>query len=137
VVFSLVGGGGIVLVIFTAKALVIRDRPPIPFAVINAKGFSFPSGHAAGIAVGVCLTAWMLTRWLITRWIGRVVVSTVAIGVAAVMGFSRVYLGVHYVSDVLAGWLLGAAWAGAVILVGSWWLQVAGSRDRVRTTANE
>jgi membrane-associated phospholipid phosphatase len=54
-----------------------------------------------------------------------------------VMGFSRVYLGVHYVSDVLAGWLLGAAWAGAVMVVGSWWLQVTGRRDRARTTANE
>lgn len=137
VVFGLVGGFGITLVLFTAKALVVRDRPPIPFAVINAKGFSFPSGHAAGIAVGVSLTAWMLTRWLITRWTGRVVVWTVAIGVAAVMGFSRVYLGVHYVSDVLAGWLLGAAWAGAVMVVGSWWLQVTGRRDRARTTANE
>lgn len=136
-VFALVGGGGITLVIFTAKALVIRDRPPIPFAVISAKGFSFPSGHAAGVAVGVCLTAWMLTRWLIRWWTGRVVVWTVAIGVAAVMGFSRVYLGVHYVSDVLAGWLLGATWAGAVMVVGSWWLQVTGRRDRVRTTANE
>jgi undecaprenyl-diphosphatase len=44
-----------------------------------------------------------------------------AIGLAAVIGFSRVYLGVHYVSDVLAGWLLGMTWAGVVMLVGSWW----------------
>jgi undecaprenyl-diphosphatase len=50
-----------------------------------------------------------------------VVVWTVAVGVVAVMGFSRVYLGVHYFSDVLAGWLLGAAWAGAVMVIGSWW----------------
>lgn len=122
VVFGLVGGGGITVVLFTAKALVIRDRPPIPFAVISVDGFSFPSGHAAGIAVGVGITAWLLTRWLITWWNGRVVVWTVAIGVAGVMGFSRVYLGVHYVSDVLAGWLLGAAWAGAVMVIGSWWI---------------
>jgi len=121
VVFGLAGGAGITLVLFTAKALVVRDRPPIPFAVVAAEGFSFPSGHAAGAAVGVGLPAWMLTRWLILWWTGRVVVWTVAIGVAAVMGFSRVYLGVHYVSDVLAGWLLGAAWAGAVMVVGSWW----------------
>jgi membrane-associated phospholipid phosphatase len=137
-VFGLVGAGGITLAIFTAKALVVRNRPPIPFAVISADGFSFPSGHAAGTAVGVGLTAWMLTRWLITSWTGRVVVWTLAIGVAAVMGFSRIYLGVHYVSDVLAGWLLGAAWAGAVIVVGSWWEYVHRPRaGRVRTTANE
>ena len=48
-------------------------------------------------------------------------VWSIAIGVTGAVGFSRVYLGVHYVSDVLAGWLLGAAWAGTVILVGSWW----------------
>jgi membrane-associated phospholipid phosphatase len=121
VAFCLVGACGITLVIFTTKALVVRNRPPIPFAVIAADGFSFPSGHATGIAAGVCLCAWMLTRWLITWWAGRVVVWTVAIGVAAVIGFSRVYLGVHYVSDVVAGWFLGAAWAGAVMVVASWW----------------
>lgn len=135
VVFALVGAGGITLAIFTAKALVIRDRPPIPFAVVSADGFSFPSGHAAGTAVGVCIIAWLLTRWVITPWTGRVVVWTVAIAVAAVMGFSRIYLGVHYVSDVLAGWLLGAAWAGAVMVVGSWW--ISPHRARARTTADD
>jgi membrane-associated phospholipid phosphatase len=121
-VFGLVGAGGITLVIVTAKALVVRNRPPVPFAVIAEDGFSsFPSGHTTGTAVGACLSAWALTRWLITWWTGRVVVWTVAIGVAVMMGFSRVYLGVHYVTDVLAGLLLGTAWAGAVMLVGSWW----------------
>jgi len=63
----------------------------------------------------------MLTRWLIASWTGRVIAWTVAIGFAALIGFSRVYLGVHYVSDVVAGWLLGATWAVIVMLVGSWW----------------
>jgi undecaprenyl-diphosphatase len=137
VVFGLAGGAGITLVLFTAKALVVRDRPPIPFAVVGAEGFSFPSGHAAGAAVGVGLPAWMLTRWLILWWTGRVVVWTVAIGVAAAMGFSRVYLGVHYVSDVLAGWLLGAAWAGAVMVVGSWWDNTRRARAGQMTSHHE
>ena len=63
----------------------------------------------------------MLTRWLITSWTGQVIVWTMAIGSTALIGFSRVYLGVHYVNDVLAGWLLGMTWAGVVMLVGSWW----------------
>jgi membrane-associated phospholipid phosphatase len=119
VILALVGAIGILLVVLTAKVLVVRERPPIPFAVITEKGYSFPSGHAAGTAVVVSLSAWLLTRYLVTRWIPQVVVWTVAIGLIGAVGLSRIYLGVHYVSDVVGGWLLGAAWAGAVALVGS------------------
>jgi len=121
VVLVLVCGGGIPLVLFTAKALVGRERPPVPFALVDADGYSFPSGHATGTAAITVITAWMLTRWLIPWWTGRVVVWTVAIGSVFLIGFSRVYLGVHYVSDVLAGWMLGIAWAGVVMLAGFWW----------------
>ncbi|WP_193376467.1 phosphatase PAP2 family protein [Mycobacterium sp. UM_CSW] len=121
VVLALVGGGGMALVLFTAKALVGRQRPPLPFAAVAADGYSFPSGHATGTAAIMVISAWMIARWLITGWTGRVIVWAVAIGSALVIGYSRVYLGVHYVSDVLAGWLLGLAWAGIVMLVGSWW----------------
>lgn len=121
VVLALVCGGGIPLVLFTAKALVGRERPPLPFALVDADGYSFPSGHATGTAAVTVITAWILTRWLIPWWTGRVVVWAVAIGSVFLIGFSRVYLGVHYVSDVLAGWMLGTAWAGAVILAGFWW----------------
>jgi len=116
------------LVLFTAKALVGRQRPPLPFAAVAADGYSFPSGHATGTAAIMVLSAWIVTRWLLTGWTGRVVIWTVAIGSALVIGYSRVYLGVHYVSDVLAGWLLGLAWAGVVMLVGSWWTGVRRAR---------
>ncbi|WP_172405485.1 phosphatase PAP2 family protein [Mycobacterium paraense] len=125
VVLALVGGAGMALVLFTAKALVGRQRPPLPFAAIAADGYSFPSGHATGTAAIMVLSAWMISRWLITGWEGRVFVWAMAIGSALVIGYSRVYLGVHYVSDVLAGWLLGIAWAGIVMLVGSWWTAAA------------
>ncbi|OJZ71646.1 phosphatidic acid phosphatase [Mycobacterium paraffinicum] len=128
VVLALVGGGGVPLVLFTAKALVGRPRPPLPFALVDADGYSFPSGHATGTAAVVVISAWMLTRWLIMRWTGRVIVWTVAIGSAFLIGFSRIYLGVHYVSDVLSGWMLGLAWAGTVMLVGTWWDDVRRAR---------
>lgn len=120
VLLAVVGVGGIALVIVVAKVLVIRNRPHASVAVLAEDGYSFPSGHAAGTSAIALFSAWLLTRWLITSWPGRVLVWAVAIGLTAVIGFSRVYLGVHYVSDVAAGWLLGAAWAGIVMLVGSW-----------------
>jgi undecaprenyl-diphosphatase len=118
------------LVLFTAKALVGRQRPPLPFAAVAADGYSFPSGHATGTATIMVLSAWMVTRWLISGWTGRVIVWALAIGSALLIGYSRVYLGVHYVSDVLAGWLLGLAWAGIVMLVGSWWTDVRRANRR-------
>lgn len=121
VMLALVGGGAVPLVLFSAKALVGRQRPPLPFALIDADGYSFPSGHATGTAAIMVISAWMLTRWLIRWWAVRVTAWALAIGSAFLIGFSRVYLGVHYVSDVLSGWMLGLAWAGTVILVGTWW----------------
>lgn len=130
VVLALVGGGAVPLVLFTAKALVGRQRPPLPFALIDAGGYSFPSGHATGTAAITAIAAWMLTRWLIPWWTVRVTVWTVAIGATFLIGFSRVYLGVHYASDVLSGWMLGLAWAGAVVLVGTWWDDTRRARGR-------
>ncbi|MFD9698754.1 phosphatase PAP2 family protein [Lentzea sp. NPDC059081] len=121
VVLSLVGAAGIGLVITLAKALVGRDRPPPPVAAITESGYSFPSGHATGTSAIVLLCAWLVTRHLVTSWAGRVAVYATALGFIGLIGFSRVYLGVHYVSDVLAGWLLGTAWACAVAVVGSRW----------------
>ncbi|ETW21410.1 phosphatidic acid phosphatase [Mycobacterium gastri 'Wayne'] len=121
VVLALVGGGGVALVVLVAKALVVRDRPALPFATIAEGGYSFPSGHAAGTAAVALLSGWLVTRWLITSWTGRIIVWTMAMGWSVMVGFSRIYLGVHYISDVLAGWLLGMAWGGVVVLVGTWW----------------
>lgn len=130
VILALVAGIGILLVVLIAKLLVLRERPPIPYAVIVEKGFSFPSGHAAGSAAVVLLSAWLLTRYLITWWIPQVMLWTLAIGMIGAVGLSRIYLGVHYVSDVVGGWFLGAAWAAAVILVGRW-------LDRSRRSARQ
>lgn len=120
-VLALVGTCGIGLVIAAAKAIVGRSRPGSPFAVVSEDGFSFPSGHATGTAAVALICAWTLTRWVLTSWAARVAAWAVAVAVTGAVGFSRVYLGVHYVSDVLAGWFLGAAWAGSVMLVGAWW----------------
>ena len=120
-VLGLIGTAGVGLLIFTAKLVVGRSRPALPNAIVAEDGYSFPSGHATGTAAVGLLCAWMLSRWVITSWPGRVAVWSIAIGITGAVGFSRVYLGVHYVTDVVAGWLLGAAWATTVMLVGIWW----------------
>ncbi len=121
---GVVGVGGIAIMVLTIKALVGRPRPLPPFAVIDVGGFSFPSGHATGAAAAAVLCAWMVAHWVIRSWRWRVAAWATAIAFVGAVGFSRVYLGVHYVSDVMAGWLLGSAWAVATIVVGSWWMAV-------------
>jgi undecaprenyl-diphosphatase len=112
-------GVGVVLVV--AKYVVGRTRPPSWIAVIVEDGFSFPSGHATGSFGVAVLVSWMISRWVLSAWAARVALWAIALAVAGVIGFSRIYLGVHYVSDVIAGAFLGAAWAVAVIVVGEWW----------------
>ncbi|MEV4466303.1 phosphatase PAP2 family protein [Micromonospora echinofusca] len=89
------------------KLLVGRPRPDLPDPVAEAPGLAFPSGHAlnAALAAGVLLVVF-LPR---VRPAARPGVWTAALLLALVTGFSRVALGVHWTSDVLAGWLLGAA----------------------------
>jgi YegS/Rv2252/BmrU family lipid kinase len=89
------------------KGLIGRDRPVFEHPLIVYSSYSFPSGHAAGIAgaVGVALVlTWMLVR---RRGVRRLVlVLSLAIGL--LVGADRIFLGVHNVSDVVAGYLLGA-----------------------------
>ena len=122
ILVGLAGGLGISLVIVVAKHLVGRPRPPLPYALITQDGLSFPSGHATGAAAVGMLCGWILSRWVLRRWAIQVGVWAATIGLVGLIGFSRPYLGVHFVTDVLAGWLLGTAWAGLVILLASWWL---------------
>jgi undecaprenyl-diphosphatase len=102
-----------------AKLLFDRPRPdlvPHGTAVVST---SFPSGHSMMAAVTWLTLAMMLARAEPRRrmkayWIVLAAVVTVAVGV------SRVYLGVHWPSDVLAGWTLGAAWALLCLAVARW-----------------
>lgn len=118
---AVIGALGILIVVLTTKVLVVRERPAIPFAVITETGFSFPSGHTAGMAVVTVISAWILTHYLLTQWTPQVLAWTVAIGLTGAVAVSRIYLGVHYVSDVVGGLFLGTAWACGVMLAGRWW----------------
>lgn len=89
------------------KALVARPRPLLPEPIAHAPGASFPSGHALGAVVGCAVIVLILRPLLRGAW--RVVAWTLAAAVSVAAGAFRVLLGVHYVSDVVAGWILGVA----------------------------
>ncbi len=110
--FAAVALAGAALLNIAAKHAFARIRPALWDSISPETTFSFPSGHAMGSATLACVLialAWG-TRW---RW--PVVVLAGAFVVA--VGLSRVYLGVHYPSDILAGWAAATAWALAAYLV--------------------
>src|SRR6187431_2928887 len=104
---------------FGLKLLVARTRPSLPDPVSEAPGSSFPSGHALNsmAIIGVLVLLLLPTvprRWRPFVWAGA--------GLAvALVGFARVALGVHYVSDVVAGWLIGAGLVAATVVAFETW----------------
>ena len=106
VVVLLVGMAIVFAGVHEIKAAVDRPRPEGP--LISASGSSFPSGHAAYATFYVWLAVMVVVR--LRPGISRgAAIVTAGIALAALVGLSRVYLGVHYLSDVNAGWALGAA----------------------------
>jgi undecaprenyl-diphosphatase len=113
IVLSVTDAGVIGLTI-VFKAALGRARPPLAQAVAAADGFGFPSGHAA-TAAAVCGAAAWLCSALMRSWRVRTAVWAGAAMLAALVGISRVYLGVHWTTDVLGGWFFGILWMAVVI----------------------
>jgi undecaprenyl-diphosphatase len=91
-----------------------RPRPELAF--VHLETYSFPSGHATAATAVYTLLAWLAVRRLASRRLRLAAVFGAALVIATV-DFTRLYLGVHYLSDVLAGTAAGLAWALAAILV--------------------
>ena len=109
----LVGGaGGGLLISQTLKLVFGRERPDLVYRAVEAVNASFPSGHAMLSAV-VFLTLGVLAARFADKRRVKVLAVGAAVLVSLLVGLSRVYLGVHWASDVLAGWCVGAAWAMA------------------------
>ncbi len=87
-----------------------RPRPELIDHLVGTQTLSFPSGHAANSAL-VYLTIAALASDHEPSRAARIYLLAVAITLTLLIGFSRIYLGVHWPSDVLAGWTFGAAWA--------------------------
>ena len=98
-----------------AKLFFSRQRPQLWETIVTEKSFSFPSGHSIGsmsFAAALTLLAWP-TRW---RW----PVAIGALSFAITIGLTRLYLGVHYPSDVAAGWCAALVWVGGVYTIQRW-----------------
>lgn len=109
--FVAVTGIGISLLTSGVKVAVGRARPLLDLPVSDAPGFAFPSGHASGATVGagvVVLLLWPRLRPALRPWL-----LAVGVAYAGLVGVSRVWLGVHWTTDVVGGWLLGLAWLAA------------------------
>ena len=108
----------VALAVDHAKDFVARPRPDDP--LVSAYGYSFPSGHAFTSTVSyglLALIAWHSDLPLAYR---RIIVVA-AVVLVLLIGCSRIALGVHYPTDVAAGWLGGLAVLGLVVALTTWW----------------
>ncbi|MBE1488591.1 undecaprenyl-diphosphatase [Plantactinospora soyae] len=126
--YLIVTGVGALMLDPSLKALVGRLRPVVDIPVASAPGNSFPSGHALGsiVAYGALLLVFLPAMQ--RRW--RRPAIGIFVAVVLAVGVTRVALGVHYVSDVLAGWLLGLAWLGVTAYAFRLWRRERGRPAR-------
>lgn len=115
VILMLSAGLGSLLMTIVAKGFIGRSRPPLELAVPPYEhSASFPSGHTLNATVIAGIVAYLIVLRLERRW-QRVLTIAVAAVFAITIGLSRVVLGHHWLTDVVAAWALGAAWLVLVI----------------------
>lgn len=129
-------GGALMLLVATLGGTAIseglkvgfnRPRPDLVAHIVETTSMSFPSGHAMLSAVTYLTLGALIARTQSRRSLRGYVLSA-AVLLTLLIGMSRVYLGVHWPTDVLAGWCLGAAWAMLCWVVATWL-----TRDRAIT----
>ncbi len=128
-----VSGGAILSV--AIKAVFNRARPEIVPHLVEVSSASFPSGHAMNSAIVYLTLAVLLARSQESRRV-QVFLIGVAIALALLIGTTRVYLGVHWPSDVLAGWSVGAVYAAGCSLLAKR-LQREHSIERAHETSED
>ncbi len=115
-------GGGLLDTV--VKEVVARPRPSLVDPVATAHGKSFPSGHAMSSAITYGALLLVFLPAIGRRY--RAFVAGGAVALVLAIGFSRLALGVHYISDVLGGYVLGLAWLAASTAAFSTWREERG-----------
>jgi undecaprenyl-diphosphatase len=123
-VLGAMGGGALLSEIL--KAVFARERPPGADLLVK-ESFGFPSGHSMMAALVYPTLAILLARIMPSLKI-RFYLLSVGVLLMFLIGFSRIYLGLHYATDVLAGWSAGLAWASLIWFI-AWYLQRKGKMD--------
>lgn len=114
--FLVVSSLGAALMVHSVKVIIGRDRPASTDRLVAVTGAAFPSGHAAQ-SVACYFAIAIVVMWLSrSPATGRVAI-VLSGSMVLLIGGSRVYLGVHWTSDVIAGWSLGAAWLASTVAV--------------------
>lgn len=119
---AFIGGGALD---WALKTIFRRNRPSFPDPFVHVLGYSFPSGHAMGSLIGYGMLAYLVAHSVRRRGIDLLVAACAGVLVLSI-GFSRLYLGAHYLSDVLAGFAAGIVWLAANIIA----LEASAPRDR-------
>lgn len=112
----------------TLKLGFARPRPDLVAHLAEVQSASFPSGHAMISAIAYLTLGVLLTRAHKQRRT-KIIIMSYAILLTLMIGLSRIYLGVHWPTDVLAGWALGAAWS-SLWWLGAWQLQRMGQVEK-------
>jgi undecaprenyl-diphosphatase len=132
VVLILVASAGSLSMTLATKGLAARARPPSGLAVPPFESSpSFPSGHTLNATVVTAVVVYLVLLRSTATW-QRVLTLAVGGLFVLAMGLSRVFLGHHWLTDVIAGWALGLAWALAVITAHRLFLTLRGSRPDPR-----
>ncbi|HEY3814638.1 MAG TPA: phosphatase PAP2 family protein [Caulobacteraceae bacterium] len=131
IVVALGGGMGVCQFL---KDYFERERPPLAYRLETVVNASFPSGHAMLSAVAYLTLAVLLARVQKQKRLKAYVVA-VAVITAGLVGVTRIYLGVHWTTDVLAGWSIGAAWAVTCWFASFLWERI--TRHRLDEPANQ
>lgn len=133
-VLTVIALAGSLLMTVAGKDLVGRARPALTDAIPPYEHSpSFPSGHTLNATVIAGIVCYLMLHWFRTRGMRTLWVTLMTV-YAATMGLSRVYLGHHWFTDVVAGWLLGLAWIAVVITMHRLWLTARTKHGEPRWT---